>query len=277
MPSRGGALAAKLVVPAHITDEDLAETISLLKMQGVRGMILALSPLGFKGEGALAKALQMDGVIWAANPAEMPAPLARSATCRPVLVCPQFGAAQIAEASSNALRSAAALALSCTGDVATFRRLGPTPFKLRFRRDPYPVFSPVRAATLVCLTKEDIQGAPHYNTPVGQKPPAEYMLDICQALLQKRYLLEIGLLAKASIVLGATLLCAATARTLPRLCLLLAISLVLFLAALTLRLSLPLGTVCCGYVLASLFHHFNGLASPTRLLASRSAWRKAGS
>jgi hypothetical protein len=188
-PTQNHAQVCKVVMPRETSSIQLAQMIAQLKSTGVAAILVTMSPNGLEAEAALGNALAMEGVVWVANPAAIDPALARRATCRPLLVCAEFGSAVIAESGTNQLRSATALALTCSGDVQSFKRLRSRPFKLLFRRQPYQGPGNTNIA-LACIAPDETGDPRKCRTPAGLKARSDYALDICQALLDRRWLIE---------------------------------------------------------------------------------------
>lgn len=251
----------KVVVPAKSPHETIANEIALLKSRGVRGILLFASPKDINAL-RLSDALAVPGLVWVADPRKVGPILAANVTCRPLLVCTEFGSAMIADRATNAVQSAVTLALTCSGDTRTLRRLGNNPFKLLFSRSPY---APGREATkivLACVTRDDQRDPHKCNTPSGQKSAPDYALDICQALLDQRYLMEFSVWARCAIAgITATLFGSAKSGR-QRLLILVALLATLLPVGLVGKLHLPLGSIILLYLFVSVAEP---LFVPTRL------------
>ena len=219
-----------------------------LKEAGIKGVIVGVPINKIQGGIEIQNALSMEGVVWVANPVRAEPSLARRATCRPLLVCEEFGSAMIDEKGANTHRSATALSLTCSGDVETFKRIGGKAFKLLFNRGPYHRHNESTNAIIAFVTIDDARDIVRYPTPAGMKTSAEYAVDICQSLLDRKYLLEIGVYPKVIMATVVAALFACVRRRSHKFIALILLLVILFTIALFAKLHLPLGTVFLIYV-----------------------------
>lgn len=253
MPTGQRGQTALVTLPAKSCEEEIARQIFSLKSMGVRGVLLFVPAHRARGAAVFREALHLEGVVWVTDPRSLAPTLARFATCRPLLVCTRLGSAVIAEPGPHPMLSATALALTCAEDVATFKRIGDSPFKLLFPRGRNVVQDKATNAFLACVALQEDRPVPRYSTPAGQKAPVEYAADVCQALLDRRYLIELDISARCTLAGLIGLLFACLKK--PPACLVAAILLmaVLFVTALLAKAQLPIGSVAliCIFTLAT--------------------------
>lgn len=240
-----------VILPRGSAVEEVAKEVTSLKKGGVRGILLLLPPNDVEGLIGLRKAPENEEILWVADPARTEMGLRNRITCRPLLVCSEFGSAVIAEDSAGTFPSATALALTCLGDMATVRQIGSSGFKLLFHRERYGQPGSATNLVLACITRDEMRNPTRYNTPGGQETASEYALDISQALLDRRYLIESRAQTKCLLagVLAPLLGCIRNrGHGLALLAALLAAMLCISLVG---KILLPTGTTILLYILAS--------------------------
>lgn len=251
LPTHNSGRVSEITLPADSSEARIGAEIALQKAKGTRGVLLFLLPKEVTGEATLAAALAMKDVVWVADPSVIPPALRGRATCRPLLVCNGYGSAVIAVGGTNALLSATAVALTCTEDSGTLKHLGTNTFKMLFQKVPYKSSGGGTNVAVVGIAKDRQRDGWKYNTPGGQKTAPEYALDICQAVLDRRYLIEIRLYTKCEMAGILTPLLGCIGKGVHRLTAFVAILLLMIIIELIEKLQLPIGTVLLLFLFVS--------------------------
>lgn len=189
MPPACRGEVAKIVLPSGVPDTHVASLIWTLKQRGVQGVLLMGLDRRIYESPEVRQALELENVVWVADPLRVEHPLQSPAVCHPLLVCTEFGSAVLAEEGAKNECSATTLALACVGDVELQQQIASLAFKLRFRNAPY-VHQINTNTRVACVTEDDTRSSVRYATPSGLKTPPEYAIDVCQALLDRRYLIQ---------------------------------------------------------------------------------------
>jgi hypothetical protein len=249
MPSTNTAKVCKITVSANASWSALARQIDYVRLKNVRGIIVMGTPAD-TGGAPIRSALYAPNLIWVAEPSKAAASLDAEAICRPLLVSSQLGSVLIAAGGRNPIRSAAALALTCSHDVSTFSRLGDRTFKVHFTKGTYPPPTNWTNTVLVCITCAGSKESHGYNTPAGRRTDVDYLLDICQALLDQRYLTEPSKYTSLGITALVALAFTLVRGWLSASILLLGLSSLMFIVCVAGKVNLPMAGIVLNYLLA---------------------------
>ena len=252
MPVKTNASVCRLTIPDDCRADDVAKLMLSLKVQRTKGIIL-IGKIGGAGESVLFGEVVADtNVVWVLDPQLLDFKLSGKARTLPLLHLQNFSSVVIANSTTNGVeRSAALLALSCTGDAATAEIIGCNELKIPYSRSSYAANGADTNFTLVCITKEDVRDKYKYVTPAGVRTKSEYLLDICDSLISRRFLIESSRAITIPVIVLAALLFGFFKQARQRLCAFVIFWLVLMSAALITKYHLPICEVTLVY-LASL-------------------------
>jgi hypothetical protein len=190
MPAARRGRVCKVVLPAQSSSDDIADQVLWLKSNGVPSVLVMASAADLVQGVRLHEALRQEGVVWVGDPAGVDPRISTGVTCRPILVCQRSGAAVVAETGGPAAYSATASSLLCSDGADVLARIGARPFRIPFRSGTHPEFTQGGHFVLACVIRADSEDQPRHGTPVGTRTPSDYALDVCQALLDRRYLID---------------------------------------------------------------------------------------
>jgi hypothetical protein len=201
-PNRGRA--CKVSIPHYISEDRLAQEIERLQSNGIRGILLEISPKQLKVGDGLLKAMVSAGVVWVVQPSQVSETVAAQVMCRPLVWSRAFGSAEIGMKGIKKESSAIAAALSRAGYAQQVAQLQAKPFKILFNERDHSMPTNCGDIVVACISVDDSRGQKLF-TPGGALTGSDYLLDICQAIIDQRFLREVSRPARC-VLAGAIML-----------------------------------------------------------------------